>query len=132
MSPDRSLIPNPFDVATIDLSRGSGSDYAWRVVSDCGVVKVYSTRDGCLFALNSYAARQLARDLAEALNTAADATDVRGYGYVVDRFGRRVPEGGDPLEARTCDCENPDLIEWVDRNGVERCDQCDLPTGAPS
>jgi hypothetical protein len=87
-SMDRGEIPNPMEIATVDL--GVNGEYAWRVVSDCGVVKVYSTRDGCMIASNSYTARRLADELHAALNAAADATDIRGYGYIVDREGRRV------------------------------------------
>ena len=86
--PRRSDIPNPMDVATLDL--GYRTDYTWRVTSDCGVVKVYSSRDGCMLALNATTARRLAGELHDALVQAADATDIRSFGYVVDKDGRRV------------------------------------------
>lgn len=86
--PERATLPNPYEVAEIDLSHDGR--YGWRVVSDCGVVKVYSTCDDCMLAVNSFTARRIADELAEALRHAADATDIRGYGYIVDREGRRA------------------------------------------
>ena len=51
----------------------------WRIDSDCGVVKIHSSRDGCMAALNSVEARRLAGELGGALTTAA---------YSVDRASR--------------------------------------------
>lgn len=63
-------------ISTIDLARGAyGSDYAWQVRSTCGVVKVWSSRDGCMLAMNSTQARLLARELSEALEDAASSVD---------------------------------------------------------
>lgn len=47
----------------------------WRIDSDCGVVKIHSSRDGCMAALNTGQARGLAQDLASLLRRAANSVD---------------------------------------------------------
>lgn len=47
----------------------------WTVESHCGVVRIISSRDGCMVALNSIAARRAAGELAQALTTAAWSVD---------------------------------------------------------
>lgn len=75
-------LPTTVEIATIQLCP---RHYGWRVLSDCGVVKVYSSRDGCLTALAPAEARRIAEEFAAALNEAADCTEVRSYGEVVSR-----------------------------------------------
>lgn len=70
--------PRPGDpakiIATLALL-GGASPYAWRVMSDCGVVKLYSSRDGCMLAINPARARQLADEFRDAVHAAADSVD---------------------------------------------------------
>lgn len=76
VQPDRTTLPEDSSslrtIATLDLG---SAEYQLRVVSECGVVKVYSSRDGCLFAMNPFRARLLARELSEALEDAATSVD---------------------------------------------------------
>jgi hypothetical protein len=66
------------EVAHIDLN--TLTHYGLTVVSDCGVVKTYSDRDGCMCAIGPNLARDVASKLAAALNDAADLTEARSYG----------------------------------------------------
>jgi hypothetical protein len=75
--------PTTVETGFVDLSYGG--DYGWRIVSDCGVVKVYSTRDGCMLALNPTTARRVADEFVALVNEAADTTELRSYGKVVSR-----------------------------------------------
>lgn len=78
--PSQREIPRTVEVATVQL--GAWSGYHWRVVSDCGVVKIYSSRDGCMVALNPSAARALLDQLYAAVDEAADLTEIRSFGAV--------------------------------------------------
>lgn len=90
LDPARHPLPEDLDarrtVATIDI--GHGSDYRWAVVSDCGVVKLYSTRDGCMLAVDPTTARLLARELCEAIEDAASATERASRGESRSPFAR--------------------------------------------
>ncbi len=66
------------EVARIDLSH-NGS-YQWAVRSTCGVVKIWSSRDGCMLAVAPTTARHLARELSEALEDAASHVERRSRG----------------------------------------------------
>lgn len=72
--------PRTVEVAEITLSDYAVPAYGWRIVSDCGVVKAYSTRDGCMFALDPDSAREVAAEFTKAVNDAADLTELRSYG----------------------------------------------------
>ena len=54
----------------------------FRVDSDGGVVKIYSSRDGCVAALNSAEARRLSGEFAQALTTAAWSVERAAKGGV--------------------------------------------------
>lgn len=54
----------------------------WTVESHCGVVRIISSRDGCMCALNSVEARRAAGELAQALTTAAWSVDRAAAGGV--------------------------------------------------
>jgi hypothetical protein len=54
----------------------------WRVDSDCGVVKLHSSRDGCMAALNAVEARRLSGEFAQALTTAAWSVERASKGGV--------------------------------------------------
>lgn len=66
--------PHDVLIAALDLGWTPGA-YRWFVRSDCGVVKVWSSRDGCMTALNPEAARRLGQQFAAAMDAAAEATD---------------------------------------------------------
>ncbi len=91
----RRGLPNPVRLVQIELG-GRGSDYGWRVDSDCGVVKVYSTRDGCMFAVDPQTAREIARAFHAALSDAADVTELRSYGHLY-RAGEMTPAAVDAV-----------------------------------
>jgi hypothetical protein len=59
-------------IAELDLGV---RDYTWRIDSDCGVVKLHSSRDGCMIALNSHRARELAWEFYDGVIQAAASVD---------------------------------------------------------
>jgi len=52
----------------------------WRVDSDCGVVKLWSSRDGCMAALNEHDACRLADELSAMLYEAAQSVERASMG----------------------------------------------------
>jgi hypothetical protein len=79
-----------FDVLIAEVYlHGPGHAYRWAVRSTCGVVKVWSTRDRCMLAVNPGQARMIGRTFARALEAAADATERASRGEP------RVPEARD-------------------------------------
>lgn len=57
-------------LGTVDLGASS-----WRVESHCGIVRVFSSRDGCMFAVNPDRARTIAAMFAVLVEQAAAATE---------------------------------------------------------
>jgi len=52
----------------------------WRIDSDCGVVKLHSSRDGCMVALNEHDACRLADELGTMLYEAAASVERASMG----------------------------------------------------
>jgi hypothetical protein len=88
-----TAMPTENDHADVLISdiflHGPGTHYRWAVRSTCGVVKVWSSRDGCMLAVNPTAARLIGSTFAAAMDAAADATERASRGE--PRMPERTP-----------------------------------------